>query len=137
MKKMVMVLMVLLTTNFAQAADSSWLLCSGTALFDGEEVQLAVNSYEHRNGISESGEQKRINEITLIYGSFVLTGSFDSSDLLEGNVDLKNTDGDSHFQGFVSIEYSNKNLMSLKGNLKFADSTFSLAASQLACKEMN
>jgi hypothetical protein len=134
--KILTALIALVLSSQVFAADSAWLLCKGKADLAGSEINLVLNSVEHRNGISTSGEQLRINELTLIFGTRLLTGSFESSERDSSVVELVTKDKTSNFSGLVSFDYANDS-MTLKGVLTIDVELKSEISSTLTCEQMN
>lgn len=130
MKNLVIGTLVMLSTSMAFAADSSWLLCKGPANLGEDKINIVINSLEHRNGADA-----RINELTLIYGSRLIVGSFDSTEADSAQVDLNSIKGDSKFSGKVSFNYQD-DTSTINGKITLDGEVLSLDAN-LSCEEMN
>ena len=76
-----------------QGSDSNWMLCQD----DG----LIVNVFEHR-----SGADKRVTNLTLIFGGWVLEGTLDDTNA--GPVTLNDKQGRGSFVGDISISYDSR-----------------------------
>lgn len=137
MRKRIILISAMFLSVTTMAADSSWLLCKGTAILYEHEVNLVVNSFEHRDGVKDSGETKRANDLLLIYGGHLLKGRFNSSESNTANVKLVSYDGPEKYTGVISVDYALQELK-LDGSIVFfsgeAPQVFSTT---LKCEELN
>lgn len=118
------------------AADSSWLLCKGQMSIDGDKFNIVVNSLEHRAGVDNEGNDKRVNDLTLIFGNRLIVGQLDTSDDMNGKVLLATADGKSKFDGVVNFDYSRPSL-ALKGRIVIDEELISTVFVEMTCEEMN
>lgn len=103
--------LLMLVSSFAK--DSVWVL--------GNNQKVAINVFEHR-----VGADKRAAEITLIIGSWFLSGQVKDSGQGYANpapVTLKTKDAT--FKGTISVDFS-KNKVTLKGKLTLIGQPFDL-----------
>jgi hypothetical protein len=135
MKNLIGLFLLSLTTNVL-AADSSWLLCKGKVNFEGSYFNIIINSLEHRAGFDDNGNQKRINDLTLIFGNRLITGSLDTTNDMNGSVALATTDNKSTFAGIVIFDYQTPNLV-LKGKLVIDEELSSIISVETTCEYMN
>ena len=96
------------------AHDSTWKLCQGDTDLFGESEKILVNLYEHRNGPG------RETDLTFIFGEFLLSGSFDSTDSDLGKVKL--VQDDASFVGVANVDYA-KDTLELNGDLNLNEMT--------------
>lgn len=121
----------------AMAVDSSWLLCRGTAELYEREVNLVVNSYEHRDGVKPNGDTNRSNQLTFIFGGHKLDGQFDSSESDSAKIHLQDKEGRDYLDGDISIDYQTY-VMTLKGKIYlFGDDAPSAIYTTFNCEELN
>lgn len=118
------------------AADSSWLLCKGQMDIDGDKFNIVVNSLEHRAGIDSEGNEKRVNDLTLIFGNRLIVGQLDTSEDMNGPVLLSTADGRSKFDGVVIFDYSKPSL-TLRGEIVIDKELTSRVFVKMTCEEMN
>lgn len=106
----------------AQAADSSWMICS--------DDHLVLNVYEHR--VEDS---QRAIEFTLIYGMHVMKGQL--ADENAGVVSLlDDTTADvKEFFGHVAVDYETKTV-GLNGELSLHNEV-EIVSTTLDCKVMH
>ncbi|MEA9358209.1 hypothetical protein SHI21_18385 [Bacteriovorax sp. PP10] len=129
-------LFVLSFTTSVLAADSSWLLCKGKIDLEGSKMNIVINSVEHRAGMDDEGNDKRVNDITLIMGTRLIVGQLDTSNDMNGAVALATTDGASKFDGIVMFDYT-KPTMILRGKLVIDEELSSTIAVKTTCEYMN
>lgn len=134
--KVLAILTAFAFTSGVMAADSSWLLCKGPADIEGKEINLVLNSLEHRAGISEEGEQLRINDLTLIYGNRLIIGKFNSQEADNANVLLVSNDSLSNFSGDIAFDYVSEKV-ALKGSLTLDVGFVVPVDTVLSCEQMN
>ena len=118
------------------AADSSWLLCKGKVVIEGSQMNIVVNSLEHRAGMDDEGNDKRVNDITLIMGNRLITGQLDTSNEMNGTVALATADGSTKYDGIVMFDYTKPSLI-LRGTIVLDTELSSTVASKLTCEYMN
>jgi hypothetical protein len=118
------------------AADSSWLLCKGKIDLEGSKMNIVINSVEHRAGLDNEGNDKRVNDITLIMGTRLIVGQLDTSNDMNGAVALATADGASKFDGIVMFDYT-KPTMTLRGKLVIDEELSSTIAVKTTCEYMN
>lgn len=123
MKKVILAMLALVSSP-AFAHDSLWTLCEGKTLLFGDEETILVNQYEHR-----SGAATRATELTLIFGSHILSGSFDSTSRADGPVRL--SQGTAAFAGTVRVGSTS---IELNGNLDLGRGNATPVAATLACR---
>lgn len=123
MKKALSMILCAGFMSSAFAKDSDWKICKGEATLYGDKVNIIVNLFEHRNG------DGRATDLTLIYGSNILGGGFNSTESDAGGVMLKNDN--SFFRGRAAVNYETSTL-ALRGVLSLYGETTSLI-STLAC----
>ena len=111
MKKALFLVLCAGFLNTAMAKDSTWQMCIGDVNLYEEDVQLAVNVFEHRNSTGDG----RVIDLTLIYGGNVLKGGFNSTENDSGNVLLKDTTV-SQFKGTAAVNFEESTL-TLNGKL--------------------
>lgn len=134
--KILISLFVLSFTTSVLAVDSSWLLCKGKVDLEGSKINIVVNSLEHRAGVDDEGNQKRVNDLTLIFGNRLLTGQLDTSDEINGAVVLATADNMSNFDGVVIFDYT-KPTLTLRGKLLVDGELSSTVSVKMSCEEMN
>lgn len=134
--KILIILFVLSFSTNVLAADSSWLLCKGKVDLEGSKINIVVNSLEHRAGIDDEGNQKRVNDLTLIFGNRLIIGQLDTSDDMNGTVALATADNMSKFDGVVIFDYT-KPTLTLRGKLLIDDGLSSTVSVKMSCEEMN
>lgn len=114
------------------AADSTWLICKN--IIHGNphnELVPVLSIFEHRNGTSG-----RKTEITLIYGSHLLTANLKNAD--EGKIHLKSPlRKDDSFKGSIKINYT-ENSVQLRGDyITYPDSTHKYYDFDITCEAIN
>lgn len=129
-------LFVLSMSSFAFAADSSWLLCKGQMTIDGDKFNIVVNSLEHRAGVDDEGNDKRVNDLTLIFGNRLIVGQLDTSNDMNGAVSLATADGSSKYDGIVMFDYTKPSLI-LRGKVVIDEEMTGTIAVKMACEHMN
>jgi len=134
--KFLISLFVLSFTTSVLAADSSWLLCKGKVDIEGSKMNIVINSLEHRAGVDEEGNQKRVNDITLIMGNRLIVGQLDTSDEMNGTVALATADGSTKYDGIVMFDYTKPSLI-LRGKLVLDAELTSTIAVKTTCEYMN
>lgn len=134
--KLITLLTAFVFSSALMAADSSWLICKGTADMEGKEIGLVLNSLEHKAGISEEGDQLRLNDLTLIYGNRLIVGFFDSAESDGGSVSLVSGDSRSTFSGDVAFDYVSGKV-ALKGSLTLDVELVFPVDTVLSCEQMN
>lgn len=135
MKFLINILALSFTTSLF-AADSSWILCKGKVVVEGSQMNIVINSLEHRAGMDDEGNSKRVNDITLIMGNRLIVGQLDTSNDMNGTVALATSDGSSRFDGIVIFDYS-KPSMTLRGKLVVDEELSSMIAVKTTCENMN
>lgn len=135
MKFLISVLALSFTTSLF-AADSSWLLCKGKVDLEGSKMNIVINSLEHRAGVDDEGNQKRVNDITLIMGNRLIVGQLDTSDDMNGSVALATADSKSKFDGIVMFDYTKPTLI-LRGKIVLDEELSSTVAVKTTCEYMN
>jgi hypothetical protein len=123
MKTSIIVILVgMLISVSAFAKDSVWLL--------GNDDKVAVNILEHRVGSDD-----RAAEITLIMGSWLLTGQVkDTGQGYTNPAPVTLTTKNGTFKGTISIDFE-KTKVTLKGKLTLDDEPFTLNE-LIPCKEL-
>lgn len=134
--KFLIVLTALLVPTLSFAGDSSWLLCKGQMNIDGDKFNIVINSVEHRDGVDDEGNDKRVNDLTLIFGNRLMVGQLDTTNGMNGTVLLATADGASKFDGNVTFEYS-KPSMAIRGKVVIDEELSSTITSKLTCENMN
>lgn len=134
--KILISLIALTFTSSLLAADSSWLLCKGKVTIEGSQMNIVINSLEHRAGIDDEGNDKRVNDITLIMGNRLIVGQLDTSNDMNGSVELATADGSSKYEGIVMFDYT-KPTMILRGKLTLDEELSSTIAVKTTCEYMN
>lgn len=129
-------LIVLSMSSLTFAADSSWLLCKGQMNIDGDKFNIVVNSLEHRAGIDDEGNDKRVNDLTLIFGNRLIVGQLDTSNDMNGTVALSTADGSSKYDGLVMFDYTKPSL-SLRGKIVIDGEITSMIGLKMTCEHMN
>ena len=129
-------LVAFLMSSILFAADSSWLLCKGQMDIDGDKFNIVVNSLEHRAGVDSEGNDKRVNDLTLIFGNRLIVGQLDTSDDMNGKVLLATDDGKSKFDGVVIFDYLIPSLI-LRGNIVIDEDLTSTILVKMTCEHMN
>ena len=134
--KLLLGLVVFSISTISLAADSSWLLCKGQMTIDGDKFNIVVNSLEHRAGIDDEGNDKRVNDLTLIFGNRLIVGQLDTSNDMNGSVSLSTGDNSSKYDGIVIFDYSKPSLI-LRGNIVIDEELTSTIAVKMKCEFMN
>lgn len=127
MKKAFLMVLCAGFMSSAFAKDSDWKFCKGEAVLYGDTVNIIVNLYEHRDG------DGRATDLTLIYGSNILGGGFNSTESDTGVVMLKNEK--SFFRGRATHNYEAGTLV-LKGSLSLYGEVTALV-STLSCETLS
>lgn len=135
MKFLISLLALTFTTSLL-AADSSWLLCKGKVVIEGSQMNIVVNSVEHRAGIDDEGNDKRVNDLTLIMGTRLIVGQLDTSNDMNGSVALSTADGSSKYDGIVMFDYTKPSLI-LRGTIVLDEELTSTVGVKLTCEYMN
>lgn len=135
MKFLISLLALSFTTSLF-AADSSWLLCKGKVVIEGSQMNIVINSLEHRAGMDDEGNSKRVNDITLIVGNRLIVGQLDTSNDMNGSVVLATADGASKFDGVVMFDYT-KPTMTLRGKLVLDEELSATIGVKTTCEYMN
>lgn len=135
MKTLISLFALSFTTGLL-AADSSWLLCKGKVDLEGSKINIVINSLEHRAGVDDEGNQKRVNDLTLIFGNRLITGQLDTSDEMNGTVALATADSMSKYDGVVIFDYTRPTL-TLRGKLLIDGELTSNVNVKMSCEEMN
>lgn len=123
MKKALFLVLCAGFMSSAFAKDSDWKICKGETVLFGDTVNIIVNLFEHRNG------DGRATDLTLIYGSNILGGGFNSTESDTGAVMLKNDN--SYFRGRAAVRYETSTL-ALRGTLSLYGEATALS-STLKC----
>jgi hypothetical protein len=134
--KLLLSLVVLSISTFSMAADSSWLLCKGQMTIDGDKFNIVVNSLEHRAGIDDEGNDKRVNDLTLIFGNRLIVGQLDTSIDMNGSVSLSTAENSSKYDGIVIFDYTKPSLI-LRGKIVIDEELTSTIAVKMNCEHMN
>jgi len=134
--KVLISLFVISFSTSVLAADSSWLLCKGKVNLEGSIMNVVVNSVEHRAGIDDEGNDKRVNDITMILGTRLIVGQLDTSNDMNGAVTLSTADGASKYEGVVMFDYTKPTLI-LRGKLIVDVELSSTVGVKMACEYMN
>lgn len=134
--KFLISLIALTFTTSLLAADSSWLLCKGKVVIEGSQMNIVVNSLEHRAGMDDEGNDKRVNDITLIMGNRLITGQLDTSNEMNGTVALATADGSTKYDGLVMFDYTKPSLI-LRGTIVLDTELTSTVGVKLSCENMN
>lgn len=113
----------------AMAGDSASYACIGTTTIFGRDAKITVNLFEHRNNTGDG----RATDLTLIYGQYVLKGTFNNTDSDEGVVVLK--DSKNNYKGNYSMDWSTR-LVTLEGKITLSGSVSELN-SVLDCESLN
>lgn len=129
-------LVVLSMSSVTLAADSAWLLCKGQMNIDGDKFNIVVNSLEHRAGIDDEGNDKRVNDLTLIFGNRLIVGQLDTSNDMNGTVALATADGSSKYDGLVMFDYTKPSLI-LRGKIVIDGEITSTIGVKMTCENMN
>jgi len=129
-------LLVLSVSTLSFAADSSWLLCKGQMTIDGDKYNIVVNSLEHRAGVDDEGNDKRVNDLTLIFGNRLIVGQLDTSNDMNGTVSLATSDKSSKYDGIVMFDYTKPSLI-LRGKVVIDEEMTSTIAVRMTCENMN
>lgn len=129
-------LVALSMSSFSFAADSSWLLCKGQMTIDGDKFNIVVNSLEHRAGVDDEGNDKRVNDLTLIFGNRLIVGQLDTSNDMNGTVALSTEDGSSRYDGIVMFDYTKPSLI-LRGKIVIDEEMTATIGVRMACEHMN
>jgi hypothetical protein len=104
------------------AKDSVWVL--------GNNNKVAINIFEHR-----VGSDKRAAEVTLIMGSWLLTGKVkDNGQGYVNPAPVTLTTKSGNFKGTISVDFS-KSKVTLKGTLTLDGEPFTLNE-VIPCKEL-
>lgn len=135
MKFLISVLALSFSTSLL-AADSSWLLCKGKVTVEGSQMNIVINSLEHRAGVDDEGNDKRVNDITLIMGNRLIVGQLDTSNEMNGTVALATADGSSKYDGIVMFDYTKPSLI-LRGKIVLDVELSSTVAVKTICEYMN
>ena len=109
MKKLLLIALCTVFNTNAFALDSDWKICKGEVILFDDSVNLVVNAYEHRI------KKGRAADITFIYGSHILRGSYSTTDSTSGAITLKGNNN-SVFTGNIAIDYG-RGLLTLTGNV--------------------
>jgi len=115
--------------NTAMAGDSASYTCIGSTTIFNQNKKITVNLFEHRNSTGDGRE----TELTLIYGQYVLKGTFNNSDGSEGAVVLK--DSKNNYKGNYSMSWSDSQV-TLDGKITLSGSVSTLNA-VLDCEDLN
>jgi len=134
--KFLIALVVFSISPFLFAADSSWLLCKGQMTIDGDKFNIVVNSLEHRAGVDDEGNDKRVNDLTLIFGNRLMVGQLNTSDTMSGPVSLATADGSSKYDGIVMFDYTKPNLI-LRGKIVIDEELTATIGVKMTCENMN
>lgn len=134
--KVLISLFVISFSTSVLAADSSWLLCKGKVDLEGSKMNIVINSVEHRAGIDDEGNDKRVNDITMIMGNRLIVGQLDTSNDMNGSVALATADSKSKYDGIVMFDYTRPSLI-LKGKLVIDEELTSTIAVKTTCEYMN
>lgn len=134
--KLLLGLVLLFVSTISMAADSSWLLCKGQMTIDGDKFNIVMNSLEHRAGIDDEGNEKRVNDLTLIFGNRLIVGQLDTSSDMNGSVMLSTADHSSKYEGIVIFDYSKPSLI-LRGKIVIDEELTSPIAVKMNCEFMN
>lgn len=103
---------------------------------DGDKFNIVINSLEHRAGIDDEGNDKRVNDLTLIFGNRLIVGQLNTSSDMNGVVSLATADGSSNYNGIVMFDYT-KPSMILRGKIVIDEELISTIGVKLTCENMN